>query len=447
MTMHINRAPARPLERKDDSGGRAKGESETLTKSDIADLMTAVEEFKATNDERISQLEKRGVDPVTEGKLQKIEKTLDRVEELGQKYTLAEKTAEAVADLDKKFDALQTALERTGGSGTATPEEKAEFHEAWCRSVVVAHTKGEPNLSENQRKALERAADQAKALNLGSSADGGYLAPTEYVREIIKTVTEMSPVRALARVRQTSFRSVEYPKRTGQFAAQWVGETETRSETTGLTYGMEELTTHELYALIDITNQMLEDSAFNMQSEITMESAEQFALAEGTAFVTGSGVGKPYGFMQDADVASTNSGDATEITADGVLTMKYTLKSAYASNASFVMNRTTMGKVRRLKASDGTYLWQPGIADGRPNTLDGDPYIEVPDMPSEGAGLKPMAYGDFRRGYLWVDRIGMEMLRDPYTQATGGKLRFIMRKRVAGKVILPEAIKTLTCAA
>jgi HK97 family phage major capsid protein len=156
--------------------------------------------------------------------------------------------------------------------------------------------------------------------------------------------------------------------------------------------------------------------------------------------------------MQHADVGFTNSGSATTIAdvdgqADGLLQMKYSLKTAYARNATFVMNRTTMGQVRRLKDGDKNYIWMPGLALGRPNTIDGDPYVEMPDMQNAGAGTFPIAYGDFRRAYTWVDRLAMEMLRDPYTQATSGKIRYIMRKRVAGKVTLAEAIKKLKCAA
>jgi HK97 family phage major capsid protein len=102
--------------------------------------------------------------------------------------------------------------------------------------------------------------------------------------------------------------------------------------------------------------------------------------------------------------------------------------------------------VRKLKDGDKNYIWMPGVQNGAPATIDGDPYVEFPDMPSEGAGLYPIAYGDFRRAYTLVDRIAMEMLRDPYTQATSGNIRFIFRRRVGGQVVLPEAIRKLKCA-
>jgi HK97 family phage major capsid protein len=245
-------------------------------------------------------------------------------------------------------------------------------------------------------------------------------------------------------------KAVDIPKRTGVFAARRVSEQGTKTETTGLTYGLEELPVTELYALIDISNQMLEDAAFDMQAEITNESSEQFAVKEGAEFVSGTGVGQPEGILTNADVGFTVSGTAATIAdangvADGIIALKHAVKSAYARNANWVLNRTTLGSVRTLKDSNKRYIWMPGIQNAAPNTIDGDPYVEMPDMPSEGAGAFPMAYGDFRRAYTWVDRITMEMLRDPYTQATSGNIRFIVRKRSGGQVVLGEAIRKLKC--
>ena len=307
-------------------------------------------------------------------------------------------------------------------------------------------------LADDQRAVLEAVTQEYKALSISTDSAGGYLAPIEYVREIIKGVTEISAFRSLVRVRTTAQKSIQIPKRTGQFAAQRVAEQGTRSETTGLAYGLEELPVHELYALVDISNQMLEDSAFNMNDEINMEASEQFAVAEGAAVVSGTGVGKPEGWLTNSNVSETNSGSAATIAdasgqANGLIGLKHGIKTAYTRNATWGMNRTTLGSVRKLKDGQGQYIWMPGIAMGRPNTIDGDPYVELPDMPSEGAGLYPVIYGDFRRAYVWADRISMEMLRDPYTQATSGNVRFIIRKRSGGQVVLAEAIRKLKCSA
>lgn len=434
------------IERKD--GGDTKSQTPPDTKEAIREFMGAFEEFKATNEQQIKELKDRGAaDILGEEKLNRLNTVLDKYEDINQKMTLAQNNAKALDELKESFEQLETAMKRTPSGGG---EERKSRVNDWARAVVDAYTQGVANLGEEQRKCLDEIRAEYKSLNISTDTAGGYLAPVEMVQEIIKGETEISPVRSLARVRQTAMKSVMVPKRTGQFAAQWVAEQGTRSETTGLTYGAEEIPTAEIYALIDISNQMLEDAAFDMNAEISMEASEQFAVAEGAAFVSGDGVGKPQGFLTNSGVGTTNSGSATTIKdgsgqADGLITLKHAIKTAYTRNANWLMNRTTLGSVRKLKDSNGQYIWMPGIAQGKPNTIDGDPYVEMPDMPNEGAGTKPIAYGDFRRAYTWVDRIMMEMLRDPYTQATSGNVRFIIRKRVGGQVTLSEAIRTLTC--
>ena len=427
-------------------------------KTAVEQVMTAFEEFKATNDAAIAELKKKGVnDPIVTEKLTKIEATLASFEDANQKATAALLEAKKAADAEKAHvDELEAKLNRLSIKGSSDPvERKAELKakvETWSRAVIGANLLGIPNLSAEQQKALADVAAEYKAMGIANDTTGGYLAPAEYIREIIKGVTDVSPVRSLARVRQTASKAIMIPKRTGQFAAQWVADQGTKTETDGLRYGMWEIPTHEMYALIDISNQNLEDSAFNMESEISFEATEQFAVAEGAAFVSGTGVGRPEGVLVASGVGGNNSGSATTIAdadgqANGLFTLKYSLKSSYARNANWIMNRTTLGSVRKLKDANKGYIWQPGIALGAPNTIDGDPYVEVPDMPSEGAGLVPIAYGDFARAYTLVDRIQMEMLRDPYTQATSGNIRFIFRRRLGGQVTLAEAFKKLTCAA
>ena len=423
----------------------------------ITEVMTAFEEFKAANDNRLKDIEKKGsADTLLVDKVDRLEQALAKHEDANQKNTAALLEAKkALEDESKHVDELEATLNRLSLKGSSDPEQrKAELKSkvnSWARAVVGAHTVGVPNLSADQQKALADVSAEYKALGIANDTTGGYLAPAEYVREILKTVTETSPVRSMVRVRQTASKSVQLPKRTGQFSAQWVADQGTKSETDGLRYGMWEIPTHELYALIDISNQNLEDSAFNLESEISFEATEQFAVAEGAAVVSGNGVGKPEGFLTASGVGTNNSGTATTIAdadgqANGLLTLKYALKTAYARNAVWALNRTTMGSVRKLKDADKGYIWQPGIGMGAPNTIDGDPYVEVPDMPNEGAGLTPIAYGDFARGYTLVDRIQMEMLRDPYTQATSGNIRFIFRRRLGGQVVMAEAIRKLVCA-
>lgn len=427
-------------------------------KTAIEQVMTAFEEFKATNDAAIAELKKKGVnDPIVTEKLGKIEATLSSFEEANQKATAAMLEAKKAAEEEKAHvDEIEAKLNRlslAAANDNFRQGETKSKSNIWARAVISAITKGDLNLTTDEQKAIAAVREEYKAMSVGNDTTGGYLAPSEYVREIIKGVTELSPVRSMVRVRQTVSKSILLPKRTGQFAAVWVAEQGQRNETDGLRYGMWEIPTHEIYALIDISEQNLEDSAFDLEAEIRLEAGEQFAVAEGAAVVGGDSVGKPQGFMHSAaGLAETISGSAATIAdadgqANGLLTLKHALKTAYTRNAVWALNRTTLGSVRKLKDGDKNYIWMPGIALGKPNTIDGDPYVEVPDMPSEGAGAYPIAYGDFQRGYTLVDRIQMSMLRDPYTQATSGNVRFIFRKRQGGQVVLAEAMRKLKCAA
>lgn len=408
----------------------------------------AWEEYKSTNDQRLQAKAEGKAVSDHEAKIAKLETAFAAGEAVNAKLTaevLEAKKALVAAEEAKAAICELTSRYNMQGLGIPAQSKKIDT-EQWARAVVDAHTKGVINLSQDQQKALQDVANEYKALSVSNDTTGGYLAPAEYVREIIKTVTEISPARQLARIRTTGNKSILLPKRTGQFAALWTAENATRTETTGLTYGMLEIFTHELYAMIDISEQNLEDSAFNLAAEIAAEASEQFAVAEGAAFVSGTGVGKPEGFMTNSGVTSVNSGSASAITADGLLSLKHSLKTAYTRNASWALNRTTLGTVRKLK--DGTttqYVWQPGLALGKPNTIDGDPYVEVPDMPSEGSNTYPVAYGDFAKAYSLVDRVAMSMLRDPYTQATSGNIRFMFRRRLGGMVVQPEAIAKLKC--
>lgn len=408
-------------------------------KSAVDAVGTAFEQFKQTNDARLAEIERKGsADVVVRDKLDRIEKTLNQYENLNQKLTQAElaakNAAETAADVATKVNRMGA-----GKSGDSADEVKQRAND-WMRAVVRAVARGEMSLSSEERKSLDGVASEMKTMALAPDTLGGYLAPTEYVREIIKGVTEITPFRAVARIRQTTQKAIQLPKRTGQFSAQWVQEQGTRSETTGLTYGLDEIPTHEMYALVDITNAMLEDAAFNMEAEVRAEATEQFAKAEGAAFLSGSGVGRPFGFLNNASITTVNSGAAAALTADGILSLYYELETDYAQRAVWMANRQTIGAIRKLKDGTGQYLWSPGLAVGVPNSINGAPYVEAPDMPNVGASNKPLAFGDFARGYVVVDRISMEMLRDPYTQATSGAVRMIFRRRVGGQVVLPEAI-------
>lgn len=397
-------------------------------KNAIQDMGATFAEFKKVNDQRLDSIEKGESTAYVDEKLAKMEAKMDSYEDINQKLTTAEANAE---NIKSQIEKLETVVKRpNSGFDTKQVDEYMGAFDVYCR-------KGLEGLD-----AMER-----KALTVSNDSTGGYLAPPEYVRELLKTVTEISPIRSIARIRSTGARSIQVPKRTGQFAAQWVSESGTRSETTGWNVGLEEIPAHEQYALVDISEQDLEDSVFNLEAEMQSEFSEQFAKAEGAAFVSGDMVGKPEGFMTNGNVSSVNSGDADEITADGLISLVHNIKSAYSSNGTFVFNRTTLAKIRKLKDTAGQYVFQAGMSlqGGVTNTILGHSYVEATDMPSEGANTFPVAFGDFRRGYMIVDRVNLAVLRDPFTQATTGNVRYIARRRVGGQVIQAEAISKLKC--
>ena len=399
--------------------------------SAVEGMAKAFEEFKATNDLKIAELEKKGsVDPLVEDKIKKIEATLDNHEDINQEVTLQKKSMEQV---NEKLEHLETMLKR--------PEAGME-----AKSVDMT-TKAFDSYLRKGKDAME--AGEVKALTVGDSSAAGYLAPNEYVRELIKPLPEISPMRSIARVRTTTSKAIEIPSRTATFSAAWVAEAGTRSETTGYTTKLEQIPTHELYALVDISEQMLEDSAFNLESEMQTEFADQLGKAEGNAFVLGDMIGKPEGFITNSSVGTTVSGHASTLQGDGLIDLVHAIKSPYGQNATFCFNRITLGAIRSIKDSAGQYVFQAGmmLTAGVPNTVLGYPYGEMPDMADVGAGNKPVAFGDWSKGYTVVDRVNLSVLRDPFTQATSGNIRYVARKRVGGQVVLAEALRIQTVSA
>ena len=392
-------------------------------KTAIDEFNNAFEEFKKVNDERLSKIEDGQGSAYDDEKLEKIEEKLNSMEDINNRIAESEASAE---NIKCQVEKLETVMKRpNSGFDTKAVDEYTMAYDKYLR-------KGKEQLSDME----------LKALTVSNDSTGGYLAPPEYVRELLKTVTEISPIRSLARVRNTGQRSIQVPKRTSTFAAQWVSEVGTRSETTGYNVGLEEIPTHEYYALVDISEQDLEDTVFDLEAEMQSEFATQFAKAEGTAFVSGDAVGKPEGLLTNSSIGEAVSGSASALTSDGLITLVHSIKSDYIRNGTFIFNRSTLSAIRKLKDTAGQYIFQPGMMlDGRmANTILGHPYVEATDMPNVGSGTFPIIFGDFQRGYLIVDRVALAVLRDPFTQATTGNVRYIARRRVGGQVVQAEAL-------
>lgn len=401
-------------------------------------IKTTFEEWKQVDAERAEEIKKFGeVTAETATKFEALDTRIDDLDVRMQKARLDSDKTEL--DRDKPEVKAYEKLLRFGGEALTEDDVK---------HITLARKTGDDL--------------QTKSMLVGDDTTGGFLAPVEIINELIKGIVLYSPIRDVAKVRNTSFNSVKAPKRTQTTGAVWVGEVDSHSETQNLKFGKEEVATRELSAMADISRQDLEDVNVSLDELVLEDFAEQFGVSEGAAFVSGDGVdGKPEGFLTASDqgylgangIETVATGTATTIGADDLIELFYRLKDAYARNATWLMKRGTVKVVRQLKeTSTDNYLWQPGLASIAPPTILDRPYLETVDLvgPSSGStfvtGGLPIAFGDFSRGYWIVDRLAMQTLRDPYTQAGNGIIRFWGRKRVGGQTVLPEAIKLLRVA-
>jgi HK97 family phage major capsid protein len=384
---------------------------------DIDLLMQAFEAFKDTNDDRLAQIERRAsADVVTSDKLARIERTMDEL-------------------------ALKQARPALGG---AAPKSGASLaHKSAFDGYV---RKGDPT----HLRDLE-----SKALSVGSDPDGGYLVPDETERAVNASLRAISPIRAIAGVRQVSGTAYKVPFATTGASTGWVAEAAVRPQTNTPTIAELSFPTMELYAMPAATQSLLDDSAVNIDEWLAEEVRIAFAQQEGNAFVVGDGVNKPKGFLTYPTVANATwtwgnlgfiaTGLAGAFPAanagDKLIDLAYAVKAPYRANGTFVMNRSTQSAVRKMKDGDGTYLWQPSAQAGMPATLLGYPVAESEDMPDIAANSLSLAFGDFRRGYLVIDRVGIRVLRDPYSSKP--YVLFYTTKRVGGGVQDFDAIKLL----
>jgi HK97 family phage major capsid protein len=380
-----------------------------------------------TKEEIVGELKK-----AWEGELKPLIEQIN--EEKKARGEITAETKQLEARIDKEMDAIEARFQKIVSEeranqekGKVSPERKAAL-DGFLR-------KGVPDPA-----AIER-----KDLIIGDDTLGGVLVPTDLSGELLKGIVEYSPVRTVARVTPTVRQSLKIRKRTGSLTAAWVGETQTKTESNP-TFGVEEIPTHELAAIVDVSNWELEDSDFDIQGELSIECDEQFGAAEGAAFTSGNGVKKPEGFLANATLIANATQTATNDTfvANDLISLYFAPKTGYAKRAAWLMNRQILKVVRKFQDQQGNYLWQPGLAGLAPATILDRPYVEMPDMANAVADQAIVAaFGDFYTGYRIADRKSLTVLRDPYTQAANGMVRFVMRKRVGGQVVVPEAISLL----
>jgi HK97 family phage major capsid protein len=285
-------------------------------------------------------------------------------------------------------------------------------------------------------------AEEIKSLIVGDDPRGGYLAPPQISTELITFLTQYSPVRAAARVGQTGSPSVILPVRTGITNALWEGEVETESESEPA-FGQVEIPIFGMKTYTDISVQLLEDAAQDIGAILSDALAEDMGKKEAIAFVNGTGIKQPRGIMVHPTVGYTPGGDANLLLANGLIDLFHALPPAYRQNGAWMMNSTTVGAVRKLVTTTGAPLWVDSLAVGNPPTILGRPVIEAIDMPDIAANAYPVVFGDFNSAYRIYDRVSLALLRDPFTQATNGLVRFHARRRVGGDVVKAEAIRKL----
>ena len=432
------------LETKEDNGNEPPVGTEVKKAFDT--FLKTFEDFKTKNDQELAELKKSmkpgnapGPDAVTAEEVKKLNDALTEQKKLIDNLRL-----------ENKRPNREHVIKMANGQTRELSEDEVKHRAAWLGYMRKGVIDG---LSELEQKAL----------SVGSNPDGGYVVPVEAEMAMDRLLTEVSPIRQIATVRQISSSQFKKPFNLTGATSGWVGEASSRTQTDTPTLDELSFPAMELYAMPAATQSLLDDAAINMEQWLAEEVNIEFAYQEGVAFVTGNGVNKPMGFNSASlskvlntawahgSIGYIKTGSNTGFVAapnggDCLIDTAYALKAPFRANARWVMNNLTQAAVRKLKDSDGAYLWQPGIAAGQPASVLSYPVTEAEAMPAFSTqDNDSIAFGDFRRGYLIVDRVGVRVLRDPFSSKP--YVLFYTTKRVGGGVQNYECIKLLRTAA
>ena len=281
------------------------------------------------------------------------------------------------------------------------------------------------------------------ALQVGTDTEGGFLVPDEFEKTLIQALEEENIFRRIATVIHSNSGDRKIPVVASKGSAAWVDEEGTYGESDD-SFGQITLGAYKLGTLIKVSEELLNDSAFDLESYISAEFGRRLGTKEEESFFTGDGSGKPTGILAatgGAELGKT-AASATAITADEVIDLYYSLRVPYRKKTVWLMNDTTVSALRKLKDNQGQYLWEPSLVSGTPNKILGCEVITSPFMPVIASGAKSIAFGDF--SYFWIaDRQGRTFKRLNELFSTTGQIGFLGNQRVDGKLILPEAIKVL----
>lgn len=377
--------------------------------------------------------------------------------------TMTEASIPSADPLEQSFDLV----ERQDQAEAAIAELQTDVDEVKARLDKVARAASRPVMSgaapagEEVKSFvngyLRRGREpEVKSLNTTTPGDGGFAVPQSIDQMIASELVEISPIRGLAQVVQTGTSGYRKLVSTGGTASGWVSEIAARTETDAPNFSEIAPPSGDLFANPAASQTMLDDAAFDIETWLANEIAIEFARAEGAAFVGGTGTNQPEGFLTAPNstaedgvrsfgtVQYIGSGDAAGFDAAPeakLIDLIHSLKAGHRQGASFVMNSSTLATVRKLKTSDGAFLWQPGLVEGQPDRLLGYPVVEAEDMPSVESGAFPIAFGNFRHGYLIAEHSATRVLRDPFSNKPF--VHFYATKRVGGQVLDSNAIKLL----
>ena len=392
------------------------------------EVMAAFEAFKAVNDERLDAIEKKRADPLLEEKVARIEGGLSTAQD--------------------RLDRVLGAARRPALSHDAPWQGADETKSAWDGYLKSGRVAG-----------LVAGGLEQKGLAEASSSTGGYIAPPETERTVERRLMHSSPMREIATVQVIGAGTYRKPVSIAGVTAGWAAETASRTETDAPTLALLEFPAADLYASPAATQALLDDAFVNLDEWLAAECEDAFAAQETDAFVNGDGTSKPKGFLSYTQVANASQGwgqigyvatgvagaFASTAPSDRLIDLIYAPASQYRANGRFVMNRRTLAVVRKFKDGEGNYIWQPGVQPGQGSTLLGYGVTEAETMPDIASGSASIAFGDFAKGYLIVDRAGVRVLRDPYSAKP--YVLFYTTKRVGGGVQNFDAIKLLKFAA
>lgn len=355
----------------------------------------------------------------------KMEKEFD---ELTASITRVQRRANMEMEMNKPVNAPITAkpmvmTEPEDSTGRASKGYKKNFWNAMRRKQMTP--------------------EMANALQIGTDSEGGYLVPDEYEKTLVEALEEENIFRKLAHVISTSSGDRKIPVVASKGSASWVDEEGTIPDSDDA-FNQVSIGAYKLGTLIKVSNELLNDSVFNLESYISKEFARRIGSKEEDAFFNGNGTGKPVGIFNatgGAEVGVT-AASATAITADEIIDLFYSLKAPYRKNAVWILNDATIKAIRKLKDNNGNYLWQPSLTAGTPDTILGRPVYTSSYVPTIAAGAKTIAFGDF--SYYWIaDRAGRNFKKLTELYAANDQTGFVATQRVDGKLILPEAIKVL----